>query len=187
MPSAKFQIERKCELCGNTFYAKTITSKYCSDKCSKSAYAQKKKQAKVEASRKEKAARIPDERSYISISEATTLFDVSRYTLYRLIRKQQISFFNLGKRQISVSRADLEKKFNLSSINKKTKNPHKEVKTYRLEPEDCYTIGEIAKKFGINDSTVYLHIRKYSIPTRQIGNYVYAPKSEIDKLYKPLK
>ena len=56
--------------------------------------------------------------------------------------------------------------------------------TYRLEPEDCYTIGEIAKKFGIHDSTVYLHIRKYSIPTRQIGNYVYAPKSEIDNLYK---
>ena len=27
-------------------------------------------------------------------------------------------------------------------------------------------------------------IRKYSIPTRQIGNYVYAPKADIDNLYK---
>ena len=36
-----------------------------------------------------------------------------------------------------------------------------EIKTYRLEPEDCYTIGEIAKKFAFHDSTVYLHIRKY--------------------------
>ena len=26
MPAAKFQIERKCELCGETFLAKTITS-----------------------------------------------------------------------------------------------------------------------------------------------------------------
>lgn len=57
-------------------------------------------------------------------------------------------------------------------------------KLYSLEPEDCYNIGEIAKKFHINEGTVYSHIRKYSIPTRQIGNYVYAPKSEIDKLYK---
>jgi len=56
-------------------------------------------------------------------------------------------------------------------------------KVYSLEPEDCYTIGEIAKKFGISESTVYAHIRKYSIPTRQIGRFVYAPKSEINPLY----
>ncbi|WP_368117164.1 helix-turn-helix domain-containing protein, partial [Bacteroides xylanisolvens] len=55
-----------------------------------------------------------------------------------------------------------------------------------FEPKDCYTIGEIAKKFHINDSSVFKHIRRHSIPTRQIGNYVYVPKSEIDKLYKSL-
>lgn len=55
-----------------------------------------------------------------------------------------------------------------------------------LEPKDCYTIGEIAKKFHINDSSVFKHIRRHSIPTCQIGNYVYVPKSEIDKLYKSL-
>nr|DAX11456.1 MAG TPA: hypothetical protein [Bacteriophage sp.] len=32
-----------------------------------------------------------------------------------------------------------------------------------------------------------VHIRKYSIPTRQIGNYVYAHKESIDKLYKDIK
>ena len=36
-------------------------------------------------------------------------------------------------------------------------------------------------------STVYQHIRKYSIPTRQIGNFVYVPKKEIDNLYKGMK
>ncbi len=57
-------------------------------------------------------------------------------------------------------------------------------KPYNLEPEDCYTIGEIAEKFAIAESTVYSHIRKYSIPIRQIGRFVYAPKSEIDRIYK---
>lgn len=57
-------------------------------------------------------------------------------------------------------------------------------KPYNMEPEDCYTIGEIAAKFAIAESTVYSHIRKYSIPIRQIGRFVYAPKSEIDHLYK---
>lgn len=57
-------------------------------------------------------------------------------------------------------------------------------KLYSLEPEDCYTISEVCKKYRINDSTVWAHVRKYSIPSRQIGNYVYVPKEEIDNLYK---
>ena len=32
---------------------------------------------------------------------------------------------------------------------------------------------------------LWAHFRKYSIPSRQIGNYVYVPKEEIDNLYKP--
>lgn len=57
-------------------------------------------------------------------------------------------------------------------------------KLYSLEPEDCYTINEVCKKYLINDSTVWAHVRKYSIPSRQIGNYVYVSKEDIDNLYK---
>ena len=58
--------------------------------------------------------------------------------------------------------------------------------TYTVILWNFLAIGEIAKKFHINDSSVFKHIRRHSIPTRQIGNYVYVPKSEIDKLYKSL-
>lgn len=57
-------------------------------------------------------------------------------------------------------------------------------KIYSLELEDCYTITEICEKYHINDSSVWAHVRKYSIPSRQIGNCVYVPKQEIDNLYK---
>lgn len=57
-------------------------------------------------------------------------------------------------------------------------------KLYSLEPEDCYTIGEVSAKYGMSESSVYKHIRKFSIPTRQVGKYVYVPKTEIDSLYK---
>lgn len=40
-----------------------------------------------------------------------------------------------------------------------------------MEPEDCYTIGDISQKYKLDESTVYKHIRKYSIPTRQIGKH----------------
>ena len=72
--------------------------------------------------------------------------------------------------------------FPVSQISPEVKTQPKK-KLYSLEKEDCYSIGEIAKSFQISESTVYKHIRKYSIPTRQIGKYVYAPKIEIDHLY----
>ena len=35
MGAAKFEITRKCKICGEPFVAKTITSWYCSPRCSK--------------------------------------------------------------------------------------------------------------------------------------------------------
>lgn len=31
------------------------------------------------------------------------------------------------------------------------------------KPEDCYTIGEVHKKFGISDKTLYLAIKRMNI------------------------
>ncbi len=83
-----------------------------------------------------------------------------------------------------ICKEDLERNFNLRPIDEQKARRRNEPKLYNLEPEYCYTIGEITAKFGITEGTVYKHIRKFSIPIRQIGNYVYAPKSEIDQLYK---
>ena len=42
MAAAKFQITRKCKICGETFLAKTIESWYCSPKCFRIAYKRRK-------------------------------------------------------------------------------------------------------------------------------------------------
>ena len=129
--------------------------------------------------------KIPKSKDYVTVPEAYAMFGISKETLYRLIRKGSISSVNAGQRQIRVSKDELMK---LYPLRKKVLTKSKPIaKLYSLEPKDCYTIGEIAKKYHLDDSTVYLHIRKYSIPTRQIGNFVYAPKKEIDNLYKGMK
>ena len=113
MPAAKFQIERKCELCGKTFLAKTITSRYCSIQCSRSAYSQKKREEKLEELRRERAAKVPKDHPYLSISDAIALYDVCRDTLYRLVRSKALRSYNLGKRMRRICREDLERNFNL--------------------------------------------------------------------------
>ncbi len=110
------------------------------------------------------------------------MFEISRDVLYRQIRKGVIPFINMGQKQIRVSKTELAKLYPLRKDPLANDKP--EPKMYSLEPKDCYTIGEIVKKYHVDDSTLWAHIRKYSIPTRQIGNYVYVPKKEIDQLYK---
>lgn len=182
MPSAKYEIRRKCEECGAVFIAKTLESHYCSKACTQKAYNKRKAENKKREQMDAILSTVPNGRDYISVAEAEAMFGISGKTIRRMIKSGKVSAINLGERLTRVSKSALLSMVPLREfpIDHSKSLP----KFYSLEPEDCYTIGQISKKFGINDSTVYAHIRKYSIPTRQIGNYVYAPKSEIDNLYK---
>ena len=179
------ETQRKCEVCNTYFTPKTVKSIYCSQRCSKVA----SKRKKVENEKKQRleniVSDIPNDCDYISIPEALALFRVGRTTLYTLIRKGMIPSINMGQRLTRLSKSQLETLFGKREDLPKETVPKK--KQYSLEPEDCYTIGEIAQKFNLGEKTVYSHIRKYSIPTRQIGRFVYVPKSEIDDLYKNTK
>lgn len=185
MPVAKFQIKRKCQVCGEEFKAKTIESWYCSSRCSGIAWKRRKDEEKRQERLDAVVRGIPKSKELITVPEAYALFGISKETLYRLIRKGVVTSVNAGQRQTRVSKEELIKLYPLRP--KATEKPKQVKKLYSLEPKDCYTIGEISKKYKVNDSTVYAHIRKYSIPTRQIGNYVYVPKKEIDNLYKGAK
>jgi len=179
---AMVKIQKQCVVCKKPFIPKTVDSIYCSKKCSDVAYRKKKAQQKKEEQRKIVANKIPTDRLYISVPEAITIFGIAKSTLYRLIRQRQIPAINLGARLVRIDRTSIEEMFPIRQLTPNIKEKPA-VKLYSLERKDCYTIGEISQKFGISNSSVYKHIRKFSIPTRQIGKYVYAPKSEIDNLY----
>lgn len=176
------KISKQCAICGKSFIPKTINSIHCSKHCTNIAYRKRKVQLKKKKQLEAIANKIPDDRKYLSVPEAIVLFGVTKSSLYRQIRQGQIPAVNLGTRLIRIDRTIMEKMFSLRKDTSEVKKTPT-AKLYRLEPEDCYTIGEISDKFGISDSSVYKHIRKFSIPIRQIGKYVYAPKSEIDNIY----
>ena len=184
MPALKFEIKRKCKICGSIFIAKTLDSRCCSEKCMKVAWKRRKDDEKKQERLKAIADHVPDYRNYISIQEAVAIYGVGKDTLYRLIRLGRVKSINLGTRLTRINKKDIDGMFP-----KRFEKPQKDkdlTPLYNMEPENCYTIGEISRKFRIADNSVWAHIRKYSIPTRQIGNYVYAPKPEIDKLYQSL-
>lgn len=87
MPSANFEIKKKCKCCGATFLAKTLDSWYCSRKCSQKAYDRREAAKKKIEQLNEMVAHIPNARDYISVQEAVAIFGINRDTVYRLIRK----------------------------------------------------------------------------------------------------
>lgn len=183
MANIGFEIRRKCAVCGKPFIAKTIDSRYCSPRCSKVAY-KRKHTASVKASKlAELAGSVPATQQYLSVREAVAMFGVERCTLYRLLKDGRIPCVNLGKRLIRINRTEMERLF-LVRVKYQEVKSSGAPKLYSLEPDDCYTIGEVCRKYHLNESSVWSHVRKHSIPSRQMGNYVYVPKIEIDNLYK---
>lgn len=185
MPASKYKLERKCEMCGSTFLAKTVYSKYCSRHCSEAAYRAKKREEKKEQHRQELADKVPQERPYISIAEAVALFGISRDTIYRLIRNGNLPAINLGERLTRISRAHIKSMFPLVEQKQQTTPTPQPAKSYNFDASDSYTIGEVSKKYGVSDSTVYKTIRKIGIPTCQKGKFVFVPKAEVDKVFNP--
>lgn len=183
MAGISLEIRRKCKICGKVFLIKKLDLQYCSGKCSKIAYKRKCDAEKKEKRLEKVASQVPNIRDFISVKEAVAIFGVERDSVYRLVRNGRVQSVNMGERLIRINRKDLESLLpTRKQIRKESKKPLP--KLYSLEPEDCYTISEVCAKYRINDSTVWAHVRKYSIPSRQIGNYVYVPKEEIDNLYK---
>lgn len=183
MPGIALEIRRKCKICGTVFLLKKLDSQYCSEKCSKIAYKRKHDAEEREIRLAKFAATIPSGQEYISVKEAVAIFALERDSVYRMVRSGKIHSVNLGKRLIRVCRKDL------AALVPTRKKVRKEQymplpKLFSLEPKDCYTITQVCEKYRFSDSTVWAHVRKYSIPSRQIGKFVYVPKKEIDNLYK---
>ena len=111
MAQAKYEIRRKCPICGAVFQIRTIDSVYCSKHCSDVAYKRKKDREAKEAKYEQLAKEIPDIREFLSVQEAVAVYCVERATLYREIRKGKIPSVNLGTKQLRLNRADLEQRY----------------------------------------------------------------------------
>ena len=60
MPKAKYEIRRKCPICGAVFQICTIEAVYCSKQCSDVAYKRKRDREAKEAKYEQLAKEIPN-------------------------------------------------------------------------------------------------------------------------------
>lgn len=187
MGVSNLKIPKICEQCEKPFEGKTMTTRFCSHLCADKNYKNRKKQEKELKEREKVLEKYVDKiavlqlREFISVGEAVVLFGISKSTIHRLIKRKVIRSVNLGERLTRINKLELEKLFSPIIIDEKEKQESELRKKYKKE--DCYTISQVSEKFGANPSTVNRIIDKFKIPKEKIGNFVYVPKSEIDKIF----
>ena len=180
--SSNIKIQRICQHCGNEFTARTTTTQYCGNTCSKRAYKVRLRALKVEVSNKEtqqiKSKPIEElkAKEFLTVREVARLLNCSVRSAYYYIESGTIKAVNLGQRITRVKRSEIDKLFEQPQ----PFTPQPEQKQFDIA--DCYTITEVQNKYSISDSALNNIIKRNSIPKIKKGWFAYVPKTVIDKL-----
>ena len=114
--SSNIKITRICQHCRESFTARTTVTKYCSHGCASRAYKQRARDQKVEKSVVETVREISISRTelqakeFLTISEASRLLNVSRWTISRAIAADRLKAVHMGSRVI-IRRLDIDQLF----------------------------------------------------------------------------
>ena len=120
--STNIRVEKTCQYCGNRFIAKTSVTQYCGDKCAKLAYKKRKRDEKIRWAPLEnelsqlygpdkarlgksknasaEPSTIVKDREFFSITQSSVLLGISERTLFRMIKRGQISTVKIGGRTL---------------------------------------------------------------------------------------
>lgn len=132
--SSNIKIPKNCQYCGQAFVAKTTTTRYCSKVCNNRHYKQLKREEKINAALNEqlnsvKTAKSQNlqnlqsvqsstfnninlkEKAFLSVQEAATLLGASRWTIQRMIKRDDIKAGKLGRRTV-IPRTEIDNLFN---------------------------------------------------------------------------
>ncbi|MBB6680055.1 helix-turn-helix domain-containing protein [Aequorivita sp. 609] len=121
--STNLHIPKNCQYCGNLFTARTTTTRYCSHKCNSRHYKQIKREEKVMSAlqettkqqTKQQSTSLPTKtlsnKDFLSITDASKLIGVSRWTIQRMIKRGQLKAVPFGRKHI-LARHQIENLFN---------------------------------------------------------------------------
>jgi len=120
--SSNLYIPKNCKHCGNAFIARTTVTKYCSDSCAKKAYKVRKRNEKIQSTLTVDIQKLRDAQTitnlnnvnnndYLSVTDASSLIGVSRWTIQRMIQKGRLKAVPFGRKRI-IARWQIEALFN---------------------------------------------------------------------------
>jgi excisionase family DNA binding protein len=114
--SSNIEITRICQFCANEFTARTTVTKYCSHRCASMAYKARQRGNDIVRSNQETTETISapiielQAKDFLSVSDASELLGLSRWTLSRAINDGRLNIVRFGKR-IVIKRTEIDRLF----------------------------------------------------------------------------
>lgn len=117
--NSNIKIPKFCQYCGQAFVAQTTTTRFCGHKCASTAYKQRKREEKVQTTLSDQIKSVTSansenlqslpiktgnflnlrDKEFLSVQEAEILVGASRWTIQRMIQRDEIKTGKLGRRQ----------------------------------------------------------------------------------------
>lgn len=165
--SSNIRLNKKCQLCGKTFTAKTTVTKFCGDACSKKAYKKKKKKEKIirTITAEPPTNSTTNNLSYLTVLDIMNMFDMSRSSGQRFIKRNNLPKKKIGK-WVYIRRADVEKVFQVQ------------------EKKNLIDIAEAAQLLNVSTRTIERYISENRILSEKLFNKRLIHKSSIYKVLK---
>lgn len=189
--STNIRITRICEYCSAEFTARTIKTRFCSHTCNSRAYKARKREEKLHSVQKavDKVASIHIEdinkKEFLSISEACDLMGLSRWTLWRAIKNNELKAASIGNRKL-IRRVDIDALFKHTSneiSNEWDTTSAEQLTNISFDRSNYYTISEAQEKYRMSASAFYDLLKRNQVNKMRKGRFVYVAKSEIDPLF----
>jgi len=179
------EVNKICQFCGNRFVAKKTTTKCCSDDCAKKFYKKRKRDEKIQASDKDLEVQIKgysieeiQKKDYLSIKEVMLLLNISRTSIYRMLKDGRLSKLE-GFKSVRIRKANLDVLFE-----QKTENSEEKQFTLPYFCDDnYYTINEVLDVFNVSSGSFYHLCKKHKIPKIPKGKNVYVPKNLVNTIF----
>ena len=179
--SSNIEITRICELCGVKFTARKTTTRFCSHKCSSTAYKARKRNKLVGQAKKRTERELHDfklaevqVKPILTITEASLLIGVSRPTIYAYLRNKELKGLRLGSKTF-IRLNEIYKKFDAVDA-----NSFKPIST-QLPILDTYTVDQIKEKYSASESWIYKVVKTENIPKTMHRGRAYYSAKHIDK------
>lgn len=176
-----FTHKRICQHCGAEFVSQKSTTKYCSKRCANIAgkarnreYLLQLKQRSVTETRRQELMENP----YLSLTQAAKLLQISRTTLYQLIKKYDLPLRRLTARTIRVAQEDLYK------IQYAEKAPQPMPATSTENRSILTTREEVMETYQISNAWFFSQLKKHNIKaTKMPGGGFYYNRGEMDRIF----
>ncbi|MCH5233899.1 MAG: helix-turn-helix domain-containing protein [Muribaculaceae bacterium] len=193
------RIQRKCEICGNTFTIRSGNQHYCSESCAESAKIARKKRRNDFIKAVEPLIDLRQQ-EYFTFSKAALLMGCTRQYIYKLVAQGKLQASRLSNRMSLIRKADIEKLLSsnpyervIPVIRKPESKPKSQLqpkgksisaKSFSSEltdPIEYYTGEDVMSRFKIGQGWLYTCAKKYHIRVCKIAGKLYFNKHDIDE------